>query len=45
MGERTIESIGTNHYEDLTNNRKAVLFMNTYKKTGWIRSGSSGSKD
>jgi len=44
-GERTIEAIGSCTFEDLTNNRKAVLLMNTFKKTGWIRSTTSGSKD
>ena len=45
MGERTIECIGSNTYEDLTNHRKCVLLMNTFKKTGWIRSSTTGSKD
>jgi len=45
MGERSIEIIGSSTFEDLTNNRKAVVINNTYKKTGWIRSGSTGSKD
>ena len=45
MGERTVETIGSSTFEDLTNNRKAVVINNTYKKTGWIRSGSTGSKD
>lgn len=45
MGERTIEAIGSCTFEDLTNNRKAVLIMGTFKKTGWIRSSTSGSKD
>jgi len=45
MGERTIETIGSCTFEDLTNNRKAVMLMSTFKKTGWIRSTTSGSKD
>ena len=45
MGDRTIEAIGSCVFEDLTNNVKAVLLMNTFKKTGWIRSSTSGSKD
>jgi len=44
-GERSIEAIGSCTFEDLTNNRKAVVLMNTFKKTGWIRSTTSGSKD
>ena len=45
MGERTIETIGSNIFEDLTNNRKAVLMMSTYKSSGYFKSSSSGSKD
>ena len=45
MGERTIECIGSCTFEDLTNNRKAVILMSTYKKSGWIKSSSSGCKD
>jgi hypothetical protein len=44
-GERSIEAIGSCTFEDLTNNRKAVVLMNTFKKTGWIRSTTTGSKD
>ena len=43
-GERSVEAIGSCTFEDLTNNRKAVLLMNTYKKTGWIRSTVTGNK-
>ena len=45
MGERTIETIGSVVFEDLTNHRKAVMITSTYKKTGWIRSTYSGCKD
>ena len=45
MGDRTVETIGSVTFEDLTNHRKAVIITNTYKKTGWIRSTVSGSKD
>lgn len=45
MGERTVEAIGSVFFEDLTNNRKAVLLCNTFKKTGWIRNTSTGCKD
>jgi len=45
MGERTIETVGSTMFEDTTNNRKAVLLMSSYKKTGWIRSTYSGLKD
>ena len=45
MGERTVETIGSCTFEDLTNNVKCVLITNTYKKTGWIRSTYTGRKD
>jgi len=45
MGERTVEAIGSCTFEDLTNNRKAVLICNTFKKTGWIRNTTTGHKD
>jgi prepilin-type processing-associated H-X9-DG protein len=44
MGERTVEIIGSITFEDLTNNRKAVIIMNTFKKAGWLKS-SQGNKD
>ena len=43
MGERSIELIGSCTFEDLTNNRKAVILMNTFKP-GWV-SGGTGIKD
>lgn len=45
MGERSVETIGTCFFEDLTNNRKAVVQLSTHKKTGWIRSTYTGLKD
>jgi len=45
MGERTIETVGSSMFEDITNKRKAVLLMTSFKKTGWIRSTYSGQKD
>ncbi len=45
MGERTIEAIGHIIFEDLTNNRKAVVMFSTYKKTGFWRKTESGKKD
>lgn len=42
MGERTIESIGNTTFEDLTNHRKAVVMMSTFKAAGWISGNSSG---
>lgn len=45
MGERTIESVGNMIFEDLTNNIKAVIVFNTYKKTGWWTKTESGKKD
>ena len=45
MGERTIETIGSCTFEDLTNNRKSVLLCTSFKKTGWISNASEGSKD
>jgi len=44
MGERTVEVIGSITFEDLTNNRKAVIVLNTFKKAGWLKS-SQGNKD
>ena len=42
MGERVIESIGSTTFEDLTNHRKAVILMSTFKAAGWISGSSSG---
>ena len=35
-GDRTVEAIGSQVFEDLTHNRKCVIALNTYKKSGWI---------
>jgi len=35
MGERTVEADGSIQFEDLTNNRKAVVMFSTYKKSGF----------
>ena len=43
MGERSVELIGSCTFEDLTNNRKAVVIMNTYK-AGWL-GAYTGCKD
>ena len=32
FGDRTIETIGSCTYEDITNKRRAVLLVNTFKK-------------
>jgi len=45
MGERTIEAINSISYEDVTNNRKATIILNTYKKSGFIKVVESGKKD
>lgn len=45
MGDRTIEACGHIIFEDLTNNRKAVIIFSTYKKTGFWRKSESGRKD
>ena len=45
MGERTIETVGSCTFEDLTNNRKAVILMNTFKPKGWLGKSKSGKKD
>ena len=45
MGERSIETIGSCTFEDLTNNRKCVLLMSTYKKSGYWKTTVSGCKD
>jgi len=44
-GARSIEAIGSCTFEDLTNDRKAVLMMSTFKKGGIFSSSSSGCKD
>lgn len=43
VGDRSVELIGSCTFEDLTNHRKAVVLMNTYK-AGWI-GAYTGSKD
>jgi hypothetical protein len=45
MGERTVEADGSMCFEDLTNNRKAVIIFSTYKKSGIFKKTESGSKD
>lgn len=45
MGERTIESVGNMVFEDLTNNVKAVICFNTFKKSGWWKVTETGRKD
>merc|ERR1712083_874020 len=42
MGDRTIEAIGSCTYEDLTNNRKGVLLMSTFKESGMFSKTTSG---
>ena len=44
-GARSIETIGSCTFEDLTNDRKAVLLMSTYKTTGIFRTHATGCKD
>ena len=44
-GERGIETYGSCTFEDITNNRKAVLIMNTFKKTSWVSQAKEGLKD
>lgn len=45
MGDRTIETLGNMIFEDLTNNVKAVIIFNTYKKSGYWRVTETGKKD
>jgi hypothetical protein len=45
MGDRTIEATGHIVFEDLTNNRKAVIVFSTYKKSGFWKKTESGRKD
>lgn len=45
MGERTIEATGNIFFEDLTNNRKAVVVFSTYKKSGFFTTTETGSRD
>lgn len=44
MGERTIETVGSCTFEDLTKHRKAVVLMSTFKAAGWISGSSSGNR-
>lgn len=44
-GDRTIEVVGSNTFEDLTNHRKAVVIYSTFKKTGFFYKTVSGNKD
>jgi hypothetical protein len=45
MGDRTIEAEGSIFFEDLTNNVKACVIFNTYKKQGFFKKTESGIKD
>jgi hypothetical protein len=45
MGERTIEAEGNVVFEDVLNNRKAVILFSTYKKTGFFTTVETGQKD
>jgi hypothetical protein len=45
MGDRTIEGCGNMVFEDLTNNVKAFLIFNTYKKSGFWSTTETGRKD
>lgn len=45
MGERTIEAEGNMIFEDVTNNIKAVVIMNTYKRSGFWTVTEIGKKD
>jgi hypothetical protein len=45
MGERTIEAEGNVVFEDVTNNRKAVIIFSTYKKSGFFTTVETGQKD
>jgi hypothetical protein len=45
MGDRTIEGCGNMVFEDLTNNVKAFLIFNTYKKSGFWSVTETGRKD
>ena len=43
MGDRMVEIIGSNVYEDYTNNRRAVVIMNTLSTEGIINRKTTGS--
>lgn len=45
MGERSVDADGSTFFEDITNNRKAVIIFNTYKKSGFFKKKESGCKD
>lgn len=45
MGDRTIEATGSVHFEDITNNYKAVVLFSTYQKSGFWKKTETGKKD
>ena len=45
VGDRTIEATGNLFFEDLTNNRKAVIIFSTYKVSGFFSKTETGKKD
>ena len=45
MGDRTIEPCGNVYVEDVTNNFKCYIILNTFKKAGYFKKAQSGKKD
>jgi hypothetical protein len=45
MGDRTVDADGNMVFEDLTNNYKAMVVFNTYKKSGFWTVTETGKKD
>lgn len=43
-GDRVLEGTGTLCFQDMTNNLKAVILMNTYKEKGMFNKSVTGSK-
>lgn len=43
-GDRVVEGVGSLCFQDLTNNLKAVIFLNTYKEKGMFSKTVSGNK-
>jgi hypothetical protein len=42
MGDRTVEAHGSIQFEDLTNNRKAIVKFSTHKKSGIFNKKETG---
>lgn len=45
MSDRTVDAVGSIVFYDITNNVKATIVFNTYKKSGFWTVTESGKKD